>query len=382
MNVLCRPLKDGEISVEGSGALLISGGFFMLSTDVYSNISQRAAAAFRRMLCPAQAGDSAIHSFFAAFYDSLFAHPEAFGLPVGPDLSIAEDEPNEKERKQEVQQKIKKAHDQIQQGLEFLRLAGLHGELAGQALVLADLDQLRRESGVSKKFLAGLPLAGGVLQSAGGRTLLSCPAQPAAPGGLQCLARACENIEDARRCLFHFARCDMRAANPRYEPDVLELYQAFDPADAALAARLHDFFSGRGYKTTLEAGGPFAWVVKYQGDRKMKASAFFQIQFEDRYAHPMRLDLKCASTNRLAPLLPSQPQTLQDDFARRVFNCNGDKCNWCRNQKSLGPSVLVHNGQERVVCWFSNSSLRHPDESTLELVRQYTDLHDQLLNDN
>ncbi len=350
----------------------------MTTVDVYTSISQRASASFRKTLVktpPQGAAQNDLHAFFRGFYDALFFHPEAFGLPLGPDLAVAPDEANEKERKQEVMQKIKKPRTMILQGLDFLRLAGLEGRLDGAELLHEDFPALCKTSGIARKFLGGLQGCGLEIHVAGPCASLSSKQFPEMFAGLRALARACDSEHLGS---FHFARCDFRAGEPGYEADLQELFEVFEPREMALASQLNELFSAKGYKTSLESHGPHQWVLKYQGSRKAKATPFFQIEYEERYSDPLRLTLKCASTNRIAPLLAGQPANLQADFARRVFRCNGDKCNWCRNQKSLGPSTLTIDGEERTVCWFSNGNIRERDEGVVELVRQYADLHDQL----
>ena len=347
---------------------------------VYSTSSQRAASSFRNALVrpapQAFAAQRDLSAFFQTLYDNLFQHPETFGLPLGPDRSIAAGEPNEKDRKQEVMRVIRKPRTMIQQGLDFLMQAGLRGRLAGDTLILEDFSATSKESGIPKKFLQGFAGCGLKVDVEGPCAKISSSVYPALAAGLQTLALACQK---SRLGKFHFARCDFRAADPNYEVDVLELYQVFEPQAAEIATRLHQFFDSKGYTATLESNAPFQWVVKYQGNRKIKATPFFQIEFDERYADPLRLVLKPASANRLADLLPGQPQFLQDDFIRRVYQCRGSECDWCRNQKSLGPSVVHYNGEDRTVCWFSNGDIRERDEPVLELIAQYAALHDQLL---
>jgi hypothetical protein len=90
------------------------------------------------------------------------------------------------------------------------------------------------------------------------------------------------------------------------------------------------------------------------------------------------MQIKCVSTARLAELIPKQPQLLQDDFVRRVNNCRKDECNWCRNQKTLGPTDIALHGDLRTACWYTNPDIRKFNEHTFELIRQYEQMHAQL----
>jgi hypothetical protein len=361
----------------------------MNTGTVYSSISQRAAASFQKALAKYEedaalpAHDSLsrhdLNRFFSTFYDQLFHQPQAFGLPLNEDISVAEDDPNTKDKKQVVKQKLTKPRMMINQGLDYLMLAGIRGLAEGSTLIVEDHPALVKESGIKPKFLKGLESTGLVVSQQPARTMLYSPLYPEMMGALKCLAVACAGHVSAIMGKFNFARCDFRALSPNYEPDALDLYRVFTGDDYARLVQLHSFFNNKGYSTSLSAAGPSAWEVKYQGSRKIKATPLFQVGYEERYANPLRLSIKCASTNRIAQLLPLQSQFLQDDFVSRANNCNGDKCNWCRNQKTLGPSEVVYKGETKVLCWYSNPDIRGCDDSTVELVEQYATMHDQLL---
>jgi hypothetical protein len=136
--------------------------------------------------------------------------------------------------------------------------------------------------------------------------------------------------------------------------------------------------SAKNYKALGEAAGPAAWSVKYQGDRKIKATPLFQVEYDDRYARPLRMLIKCASTQRIAELLPRQPQSLQDDFMRRANVRRKDECNWCRNQKTLGPSEVQYKAEWRTLCWYSNPDMHKLEDETVELIQQYERMHAEL----
>ncbi|MEW6524155.1 MAG: hypothetical protein AB1445_11430 [Bacillota bacterium] len=49
----------------------------------------------------------------------------------------------------------------------------------------------------------------------------------------------------------------------------------------------------------------------YQGNRKTKATPLFEVEYSERHLDPLRAKIKCASANRLAALIPLQPEILQ-----------------------------------------------------------------------
>jgi hypothetical protein len=108
---------------------------------------------------------------------------------------------------------------------------------------------------------------------------------------------------------------------------------------------LHAYFTSKKYQVKVEIGRMFSWTVKYQGKKKIKATPLFQIDFDERLLHRMRAGIKCASAQRIVPLLPNQSQALQDDFSQRSFTCGN--CHWCDNQKSFGPVDYEYRGEKR-----------------------------------
>lgn len=357
----------------------------------YQNISQRVVFSYRSSLSQwfdqAQEdalGDSQreLHSFFRDLYDCMFYQPELFGMPVTEDCCINDNEPNEKDKKQAVKAALKKPKDIATQGMDFLYLAGKEGQLDGQDLVLPleTCAAYIKRSKSSKKFLQGLEGVGLAVTTAANCVVLHNDRYPKMMLALKILAEGCARYtgENERLGSFLFARCDFRADGV-YRPDAMELYRIFTPAELEHITQLHDYFMQRGFTLEYQISDIFSWEVKYQGNKKIKATPLFQIEYQDRYRTVLRMQIKCASTNRIAELIPNQPRMLQDDFFRRVFRCKGDDCGWCRNQKTLGPSVIMRDGTPETVCWYSFSDVHGIDAETVTLIEQYAAMHDQLL---
>ena len=357
--------------------------------EAFANYTQRAVSPFVKLLTnfhsvPYQ-GESAtreqeqrdLYAFFQAFYADLYTRPELFGLPVNPDDSIAEGEPDEKDKKQAVKRLLDKPRNLIMAWLDFLTQAGIQGSLDGKALRLDNGPALLKEYKVGKKTLAGLEHTGLAIAVSGAQAVLASSRFAAMMPALQVLAKHCAAYRDPWMGKFLFASCNFRALDG-YKPQVGDFYRAFDGSQIQMVTELHDYFASKGYKAEIGVHAPFAWVVKYQGDRKIKATPLYQVEYDDRYARPLRMSIKCVSTARLADLLPNQSQLLQADFARRVTTCRGDACGWCRNQKTLGPATMEILGEPRSVCWYTTPDVRKFDENTVELIQEYEQMHARL----
>jgi hypothetical protein len=351
----------------------------------YSSIAQRAAASYLRSLIEdiqtsesIQVSQRELKSCFRSIYTALFEHPEQFGLPVIEDDSFVEGEPDSKGHKAELNKKLKKPRELISAGMDFLRQAGLNGRLDGQALVWeVEPAGLTKKSRGLPAFWKGLETAGLEVHPAGGCITLTSSRFPAMMPALQTLANACAAHPDVYLGAFLFSCCDFRALQTGYVPGPMDLYRILPPDDFERVSALHQYFVDRKYTPSVAIRGVEYWMVQYQGSRKIKSTPFFQVEYQERYRDPVVLMVKCASTNRIASLLPNQPQALQDDFFRRVFRCQGTKCDWCKNNKTLGPSTLLHDGEELVVCWYSNPTLPNED-STVALVKEYAVMHEAL----
>jgi hypothetical protein len=362
----------------------------------FSNISQRAAfsylrafSAFNSVLpegldpqqqCAMEESQRQLHRFFQDWLEKLVQSPQLFGLPEAPDDFVVEDGSVNTQKKQELNRKLKKSREGIQKGLEFLRMAGQEGVLDGQNLVLEPdpYHAWLKKAKTVRKFLNGLEESGLAVQDTGDQIIISSAIYPAMMPALKTLAQSCAEAVYGSLGLFHFGRCDFNAIRPGYIPDALDLYRVFDASDYERVARLHDFFTGLNFKLVYQIQDVSQWVVKYQGNRKVKASPLYQVGYDERQKLPMQVQIKCASANRIVPLMARQSDELQADFFQRAYPCRGADCGWCRNQKKLGPSVLEYHGTKKVVCWYSNSDVRKLDEESERLIRQYALMHEEL----
>jgi len=355
----------------------------------YPTISHRVAAGYLKFLVSYPSGGAQrdederarldLHGFFSAFYEKLYQQPDLFGLPLKEDDCIEEDEPHQKEKKQEVTAKLRKPKEMVAHGLDFLARAGTDGQLVGDDLVLDQGSQLIKQTKVGRKFLQGLESAGLAVVFENDRVTLQNRRFPAMMLALQALANACTQYPRQQENQFYFARCDFRALEPGYCPEAMDLYRESAGEDLPRLTTLHEFFTGQGYRTLRGVSEPFFWIVQYQGDRKIKSTPLLQVEYQERYRNPLRVSIKCASTGRIAALLPHQSQALQDDFMRRANLCRGDECGWCRNNKNLGPTEVQYKGEEKTLCWYSYPDVRRFDDRSVELIQEYALMHAELL---
>lgn len=361
----------------------------------FENLSQRVVLSYCKLLADfpqsefeedgfltaiGEASCRDLHQFFQAFFQSLYDYPEQFGLPVSDDVFIDTSLTKSQADKQEVNRKLQRPRDLINTGLDFLQAAGMRGTLQDTALIFdqnAVMTALKKPKTL-KKFIQGLTNAGLRLEENDGQAVLTNTLYPAMMPALKALAQGCDQVADEREGKFYFARCDFQVLKPGYRIQATDLYCIFNPADVAHLEQLHHFFLQKNYKPIVSIAGPFAWNVQYQGNKKIKSTPLFQVEYQERRKNPLMTAIKCASSNRVVPLLGGQSQALRADFLRRTNHCNGDACGWCKNRKALGPSIYEHDGTSTTICWYTNPDIQNFDAQAVDLVQQYTLLHEAL----
>jgi hypothetical protein len=205
--------------------------------------------------------------------------------------------------------------------------------------------------------------------------LFSSTTFPKMMPALKSLATSCSHYSDSWLGRFNFARADFRAMDGSFYPSTLDLYAIFDSIDFDRLKRLDQFFTEQNYRPLVGIRAVNAWEVQYQGPSRIKASPLLRIHFDPRFKVPLQVDIKCASTSRIIPLVYKQPRFLQEDFARRVHTCRADACNWCKDRKGLGPSIFEVDGLCRTICWYHDPTIPELNEDSLRLVQQYAVMH-------
>jgi hypothetical protein len=328
-----------------------------------------------------RASQQELYGFFRAFYQCAYDHPEAFGLPLTEDVYVREGDG--KETKNEVSKQIKKVRVKMAYGIDFLYLAGEQGVLVNGHLRLKEEDYasfLTKSPRVKQKLLKGMEEAGMTLSEGDDGVLVGNTRYPNMMLALQALAQACALNDDDRMTRFLFARCDFCALEPDYRLDVLDLLRtALPPSEHERAVALHRALAEMAYMPALGVGGYFDWRIQYQGKRAIKSTPLFEFEYDERLRRQFVMRIKCASTNRLVPLVAQRPPSLQRDFYDHANTCGGASCGWCKTRKGMGPSVLEHNGHKKTICWYMQRRFYEVDGEAVDLVKQYALLHEALV---
>jgi hypothetical protein len=321
-----------------------------------------------------------LNAFFRAMYQSVYDHPETFGLPLTEDVSI--DEGASKEQKRDVNRKVKRARDKLAVGVEYLYHVGQQGTPVEGQLRLVQEDYaafFAKSPRVKQKLVKGMGEVGLTVSEQDDGIVIDNTHHPHMMPALKALTKACAQRDDERLANLLFARCDFRALDAAYQPDALELLRtALSPTEFDRAVELHHGLLEMAYVPTLGIGGVYNWRIQYQGKRAIKTTPFFEFEYDERQKQQLTMRVKCASTNRLVPLLDQQPASLQQDFYRHAHNCAAPKCSWCKSRKALGPSVLKQAGDTKTICWWMQRRFPEVDSEAVHLIKQYASLHEAL----
>jgi hypothetical protein len=348
--------------------------------------AQRAVYSYFRSLATpastAQASQLALYHFFQAFYQQIYEQPQLFGLPVNADVYVEDNEPDRTKKLAEANRALDKPRKAMLQGLDYLRGVGCAGQVDGEHMVIAAeaYESLLASTKVKRQWIQGLAEAGWTVAEGEGQVTIRNGLFPEMMAALQALAQATSSYQDEKMRNFHFARCDFRALQAGYVPDALDLIQMQDAQTIEYLLDMHGYLNNLKYKTQVAISGVHSWVIKYQGNRKVKSSPLYQIEYLDRFKNPLKVCIKCASAKRLVDLIPNQSQRLQEDFSKRVFNCGN--CGWCDTREAFGPVDLNLGGEQRKICWYVMSDLPKLDGEVVGLVKEYIELHESLANLN
>ncbi len=364
--------------------------------ESYDNISQRAVATLAQGLIPLEplaatqlggaeaelvASQRDLHGFFTALYAAMYQDPPRFGMPISPDDALA-GEGEGKERKQEVTKKIKRPQEIIDITIALLRELGLQGQVVGNDLVMDEgaYHSLFESKGRTKKtILSAMSEAGLAVQAGGSVVTLRNTQYPQMMPAFKAIADRCAADGDEKWGASTFARCDFRVLLPDYHLDPISLLGYFPPDYRARAVELHNYMVGTGHQALCRAYNPHGWDIQYQGARKIKGSPLVQIDYSERHKNPMRVQIKCASADRLIPSFSEQPPAVQADFRGRVNRCGGASCGWCKDKKGLNPSVLEYGGEKLTICWYTRPDVAELNDETLEVLRGYVRWHQKLV---
>ena len=183
--------------------------------------------------------------------------------------------------------------------------------------------------------------------------------------------------DDDQIRFFAFHRCDFKAVEKTYVPDISQVLLILPEEKRKLAEQLISHMTNAGYKMELQMGGyPNAlWIVKFSGNKRLKASSFFWFGFSIDYLNMFYIQLHCVNPQHLIPIVYSKGREYMAWFDRNWHhNCDG--CGYCKNKfKEPGPYLFKYNGKKRGLCHQNWLESRNPSEEQVQNLLKMVDLH-------
>ena len=325
------------------------------------------------------AGERALHAFFAALYADLYQQPTAYGLIETPDL-VYEDHEWARERPDVNRAKARNIHaiKALEALCDLVGLAQWDGDRLTVSRAAAEtlLDDLRPQS-ISRPRLKALwqALDRQGLTIAWGEALTIAAAPPELLLALQAM---CARVTAANRALrlFAFMRCDLRALQPDYAPDLRQALSILPPDTRAQAEALVDHLAASGYRQefTPNSYPAASWVLLFSGNPRLKAGPLARLGFSYEYRRRFYAELHCANPRYLAPLAAAKGREYAAWFSGQwPRECNG--CGYCQRFSEPGPFVIELAGQRRALCHSNWLRMRDPDAAQTANFLRMVELH-------
>lgn len=317
-----------------------------------------------------------LHEFFSSLYSMFYSSPETLGIPEKPDIFFEIGEL--KKHKPDISKWVKKPRQMMGLSIEYLYMLGVNGEISGNRLVLEDSvydEFFVKKPRVKQKVEEALSTQGTKVEKSSGITVTN-DKYPQMMPALKELATACSKITDKRLALFLFTTCDFRAFGEGYQLDSMSLIKAVTrPKVYDLCTQLVNYMKEKSYEPIVKIDSIHGWKIGYKGDKRIKTSPLLELEFDERNRHPIRMQVKMASFNRLTPHLENQPEDFQEELMTHSFKCNN--CGWCKTRKSMHPTVVEYKGEKQVICWYYTRYLEVTQEN-VELVKKSVNFHEAL----
>ena len=325
-------------------------------------------------------GEKSLHEFFAKLYSEMYRDPKAFRMAEVPDLYFENGEWY-KNRPDMTKARGKNSH--VLKALEALFTIGRLAKLSGNTLAISvsEYEQVIAEiipKSISrpkmKGFIAGLTKLGLIIT--GNDTLTIRSTQY--PNMLIALKKMCRHggADDHELRLFAFYRCDFKALNAEYNPDISQILRIIPEDEGETARAIIETMIGAGYQMKLQMGGyPNAmWTLHFSGNDRFKVSSFFFLGFSLDFLNRFCVNLHCVNPQYLIPLVQNKGDEYSEWFVRNWRACDG--CGYCRGKfKNPGPYLVSYGGKKKGLCHQNWMEARNPSRPQVDNLLKMVALH-------
>lgn len=326
-------------------------------------------------------GEKSLHEFFYALYTDMYQNPGDYLMKETPDLFFNDGEWY-KARPDMTRARGTNAH--VMKSLEVLYEIGRRAVRDGDRLVLSTSEYDRilaeiRPTSISKPKVRGLLTAlhkFGLGISGNSQVVIQATRYPKMLVAIKALCQH-GGQDDRQVRFFAFHRCDFRAVEESYTPDLSQVFSILPKGARELVDRIIAYMTGSGYRMELQMGGyPSAvWNVKFSGNKRYKTSDFFWFGFSIEYLNRFYVELHCMNPQYLIPIVYRKGPEYTEWFDR-TWNHDCTHCGYCKSRfRNPGPYVFEHSGKKRELCHQCWLGARNPTQEQVDSLLKMVALH-------
>ncbi|MFX1281995.1 MAG: hypothetical protein ACFFB5_00005 [Promethearchaeota archaeon] len=321
-------------------------------------------------------------TFFKRLYQGGYSN--SFGFPDLLPIQLKDEEHRSKNK--ELNKALGKVRKPITDFLNFLYAASLQGEVSNNNLVIPTNDYIKfmkTQKRIKAKILDFVGYLGLHVEHKESSTVIKTDENSNLILLLTQFARISEKTGKLNH--YYFRRCDLRIINPGYKFEVDEIFlRLFTESEYAYYEIIHSFLCTSGFKCGLRLDNDTSLEITYT-NKKIKNTPLFVLTYDVCYLNTVRMTVKFVAMNRITSIshmVPIPVQRLLFNTARRCSECGFCKKNAKGVKGLLKSSVLKFDGQEKVVCWYNQSTYHVINEESCGEILDFIKLHQYLILDS
>jgi len=320
------------------------------------------------------------------FFNKLYqgGYNNSIGFPDLLPIQLKDEEHRSKNK--ELNRALGKLRKPIVDFLDFLYTVSLQGEVSDNNLIIPInnyLKFMKTQKRIKAKILDFVGYLGLHIEDKESSKVIKADENNKLILLLTQFAKISEKTGKLNR--FYFRRCDLRIINPEYKFEVDRIFlRLFTESEYVNYEIIHSFLCSRGFKYRLRLDNDTSLEIAYTNN-KIKNTPLFVLNYDVCYLNTVRMTVKFVAMNRITSISHMAPIPVQRLLFNTVRSCS--ECGFCKKSAKgvkglLKSSVLKFDGQEKVVCWYNQSTYHVINEESCGKILGLIKLHQHLIPDS
>ncbi|MFX0151892.1 MAG: hypothetical protein ACFFAJ_13975 [Candidatus Hodarchaeota archaeon] len=348
-----------------------------------STFSEQIFSFFLQLFSHYENGDIEDFKELWTFFNKLYqgGYNNSIGFPDLLPIQLTDEEHRSKNK--ELNKALGKVRKPIIDFLYFLYTASLQGEVSDNTLVIPTntyLKFMKTQKRIKLKILDYVGQLGLHIEHKESSTVIKADENNKLIPSLTQFAKISEKTGKLNH--YYFRRCDLRIINSGYNFEVDEIFlRLFTESEYANYEKIHSFLCTSGFKCGLRLDNDTSLEITYT-NKKIKSTPLFVLTYDVIYLNTVRMTVKFAAMNRITSISHMAPIPVQELLFNTARSCS--ECGFCKkNAKGVKglvkSSVLKFLGQEKVVCWYNQSTYHAINEESCGEILGFMKLHQNLI---